>query len=114
MIPRTVFGEEHEMFRSSVRRFLQEEVVPFHDAWEKDGQVDRDLWRKAGAQGYLVPQAPEEYGGAQADFLYNAVIDEEVDEVRDREVLFFGFRECSDPFGFFFLKLERLLAALAS
>lgn len=78
MIPRTVFEEEHEMFRSSVRRFLEEEVIPFHAQWEKDGQVDRELWRKAGAQGYLVPQAPEIYGGAEADFRYNAVIDEEV------------------------------------
>lgn len=78
MIPRTVFEEEHEMFRSSVRRFLEEEVMPFHAQWEKDGQVDRELWRKAGAQGYLVPQAPEIYGGAEADFRYNAVIDEEV------------------------------------
>ncbi|MEM1189771.1 MAG: acyl-CoA dehydrogenase family protein [Pseudomonadota bacterium] len=78
MIPRTVFEEEHEQFRASVRRFLEAEVVPFHDEWEKAGQVDRDLWRKAGAQGYLAPQVPEAFGGAAADFRYNAVIDEEV------------------------------------
>ncbi|MEM1402909.1 MAG: acyl-CoA dehydrogenase family protein [Pseudomonadota bacterium] len=78
MIPRTVYDAEHEMFRESVRRFLQDEVLPHHSEWEKAGQVDRDLWRKAGAQGYLVPQAPEAYGGAEADFRYNAVIDEEV------------------------------------
>ncbi|MEL7045069.1 MAG: acyl-CoA dehydrogenase family protein [Pseudomonadota bacterium] len=78
MIPRTVFDEEHEQFRASVRRFLEAEVVPFHDEWEKAGQVDRDLWRKAGAQGYLAPQVPEAFGGAAADFRYNAVIDEEV------------------------------------
>ncbi|MEO1081783.1 MAG: acyl-CoA dehydrogenase family protein [Pseudomonadota bacterium] len=78
MIPRTVFDEEHEQFRASVRRFLEAEVAPFHDEWEKAGQVDRDLWRKAGAQGYLAPQVPEAFGGAAADFRYNAVIDEEV------------------------------------
>ena len=78
MIPRTVYDAEHEMFRESIRRFLQDEVVPHHAEWEKAGQVDRDLWRKAGAQGYLVPQAPEAYGGSEADFRYNAVIDEEV------------------------------------
>ena len=78
MIPRTVYDAEHEMFRESIRRFLQDEVVPHHAEWEKAGQVDRDLWRKAGAQGYLVPQAPEAYGGAEADFRYNAVVDEEV------------------------------------
>ncbi len=78
MIPRTVYQEEHELFRRNVRRFLEEEVAPHHDAWEKSGQVDREIWRKAGAQGYLVPQAPEAYGGAAADFRYNAIIDEEV------------------------------------
>jgi acyl-CoA dehydrogenase len=78
MIPRTVYDSEHELFRSNVRRFLQEEVEPFHTQWEKDGQVDRELWRKAGSQGYLVPQAPENYGGAAADFRYNAIIAEEV------------------------------------
>jgi alkylation response protein AidB-like acyl-CoA dehydrogenase len=57
MIPRTVYSEEHELFRASVRKFLETEVLPHHDAWEKAGQVDRDLWRKAGAQGYLAPQA---------------------------------------------------------
>lgn len=78
MIPRTVYQEEHELFRRNVRRFLEEEVAPHHDDWEKSGQVDREIWRKAGAQGYLVPQAPEAYGGAEADFRYNAIIDEEV------------------------------------
>jgi acyl-CoA dehydrogenase len=78
MIPRTVYDAEHELFRANVRRFLQEEVAPFHRQWEEEGQVDRELWRKAGAQGYLVPQAPEIYGGAAADFRYNAVIAEEV------------------------------------
>jgi acyl-CoA dehydrogenase len=78
MIPRTVYDEEHEQLRSSVRRFLEDEVIPYHDAWEKAGQVDRDLWRRAGEQGYLAPQVPEAFGGAAADFRYNAVIDEEV------------------------------------
>jgi len=78
VIPRTVYDEEHEQLRGSVRRFLEDEVVPHHDAWEKAGQVDRDLWRRAGEQGYLAPQVPEAYGGAAADFRYNAVIDEEV------------------------------------
>lgn len=78
MIPRTVYAEEHTLFRDNVRRFLQEEVVPHHARWEKEGQVDRELWRKAGAQGYLVPQAPELYGGSEVDFRYNAIIDEEV------------------------------------
>ena len=78
MIPRTVYEPEHEMFRDSVSKFLETEVVPFHAQWEKDGQVDRELWRKAGAQGFLVPTAPEEYGGVGADYRYNAILNEEL------------------------------------
>jgi acyl-CoA dehydrogenase len=77
MIPRTVFEPEHDMFRESVRKFLQAEAVPHHLQWEKDGQVDRALWNKAGEQGFLVPTAPEEYSGVGVDFRYNAIISEE-------------------------------------
>lgn len=78
MIPRTVYEAEHEMFRDSVRKFLETEVVPFHAQWEKDGQVDRELWRKAGAQGFLVPTAAEAYGGVGVDYRYNAILNEEL------------------------------------
>ncbi|OEY65981.1 acyl-CoA dehydrogenase family protein [Marinobacter sp. X15-166B] len=78
MIKRTVFESEHDMFRDSVRKFLTEEAVPYHAQWEKDGQVSRELWVKAGQHGYLCPTVPEAYGGVGADFRYNAVVDEEV------------------------------------
>ncbi|MBB3062128.1 acyl-CoA dehydrogenase family protein [Microbulbifer rhizosphaerae] len=78
MIPRTVFSEEHEQFRDTVRKFLEKEAAPFHSQWEKDGQVDRALWTKAGEMGFLCPQAPEAYGGLEVDFGYNAIIDEEI------------------------------------
>ncbi|GMG87820.1 acyl-CoA dehydrogenase family protein [Biformimicrobium ophioploci] len=78
MIPRTVFNSEHEMFRDSVRKFLEVEAAPFHSQWEKDGQVDRKLWNKAGEMGFLCPQAPEAYGGLALDFGYNAIIAEEI------------------------------------
>ena len=78
MIERKVFEAEHDMFRDSVRKFLEAEAVPFHEQWEKDGQVDRAVWRKAGEQGLLVPTAPEEYGGVGVDFRYNTVVTEEV------------------------------------
>ena len=78
MIKRTVFESEHEMFRDSFRKFLLEEAVPFHEQWEKDGQVSHEFWKKAGAQGYLCPTVPEAYGGSEADFRYNAVVSEEV------------------------------------
>jgi alkylation response protein AidB-like acyl-CoA dehydrogenase len=78
MIPRTVFEPEHELFRDSVRKFLKAEAIPYHEQWEKDGEVDRALWQKAGAQGFLVPTAPEEYGGVGVDFRYNVIVTEEV------------------------------------
>ncbi|GAA4650146.1 acyl-CoA dehydrogenase family protein [Kistimonas scapharcae] len=78
MIPRTVYEPEHEMFRDSVRRFLEKEAVPFHGGWEKAGQIDRALWKKAGEQGFLCPTVPETFGGVDADFRYNAIVDEEI------------------------------------
>jgi alkylation response protein AidB-like acyl-CoA dehydrogenase len=79
MTRRAVFDEEHESFREAVGTFLDKEVVPHHDQWEKDGIVDRDVWAKAGAQGLLGLQLDEEYGGGGTpDFRYNAVIGEEM------------------------------------
>jgi acyl-CoA dehydrogenase len=78
MIKRDVFESEHEMFRDSLNKFLQEEAVPYHAQWEKDGHVSRELWNKAGQHGYLCPTVPEEYGGVGVDFRYNAIVDEEV------------------------------------
>lgn len=78
MIPRTLFSSEHDLFRSSVRKFLEAEAVPFHEQWEKEGQVPKDLWIKAGEQGFLCPCTPEEYGGVGADWLYTAIVDEEI------------------------------------
>jgi alkylation response protein AidB-like acyl-CoA dehydrogenase len=77
MIPRTLFSSEHELFRESVRKFFEQEAVPFHAQWEKDGHIDRALWNKAGEAGMLCSHIPEEYGGMSADFLYSAVVIEE-------------------------------------
>ena len=78
MIPRTLFSDEHEMFRASVRRFVETEIVPHHARWEKDGQVSREVWRKAGEAGLLCPSLPEEYGGPGGDFLMTVVVSEEL------------------------------------
>ncbi|MBB3166874.1 acyl-CoA dehydrogenase family protein [Simiduia aestuariiviva] len=78
MIARTIYQPEHEQFRDSVAKFLEAEAVPFHSEWEKQGSVDRDLWRKAGAQGFLGATIPEADGGLGVDFRYNAIIDEEI------------------------------------
>ncbi len=78
MIERTLFSPEHELFRASFRRFLDEEVRPHYDAWEDQGYVDRAVWLKAGALGFLCPTMPERYGGAGVDRLYSAVVFEEI------------------------------------
>ena len=78
MIPRTLFSSEHEMFRDSVRRFVEREITPHHARWEKQGIVDREIWPKAGAAGLLCPNLPQIYGGAGGDYLFNVVITEEL------------------------------------
>jgi acyl-CoA dehydrogenase len=78
MLPRTIFSEEHELFRSTVRRFVDTEIVPYHRQWERDGIVPRALWRKAGEQGLLCANVPTTYGGAGADWLFNVVVIEEL------------------------------------
>jgi acyl-CoA dehydrogenase len=77
MIPRTLFSPEHETFRDSARRFMEEEVKPRDEKWQEQGYVDRDVWLKAGANGFLCMTMPEEYGGAGADRLYSMVLIEE-------------------------------------
>jgi acyl-CoA dehydrogenase len=78
MIDRTLFNADHEAFRDAFRRFVEKEVAPFHAAWEEQGFVDRELWRKAGANGYLCPTMPEAHGGAGVDKLYSVVQMEEL------------------------------------
>jgi alkylation response protein AidB-like acyl-CoA dehydrogenase len=78
MIERTIFREEHHIFRESVRRFVEREIVPFHGQWEKDGIVPRELWLKAGAEGLLCCTVPEEYGGMGLDYLFDVVVFEEL------------------------------------
>lgn len=76
---RTVYTQEHEAFRSAFRAFLDREAVPFADQWEKAGVVDRAFVKKAGVQGFLAFEVPEEYGGLGIrDFRYNAVMAEEI------------------------------------
>jgi len=75
---RDIFTAEHEDFRSTVRTFFEKEVTPFHEQWEKDGVVPRELWTKAGELGLLCFDVPEEFGGAGVDdFRYNVIVSEE-------------------------------------
>jgi alkylation response protein AidB-like acyl-CoA dehydrogenase len=73
------FEAEHADYRESVRRFIAEEIVPHHEAWERDGIVDRGLFAIAAEAGMLAMQVPERYGGAGVDdFRFNQILDEEV------------------------------------
>jgi alkylation response protein AidB-like acyl-CoA dehydrogenase len=91
--PGRIFQEEHELFRKTVAAFIDREIAPNYERWEKQGQVDREVWKKAGAQGLLMTDTPEEYGGAGADFLYSAVM---IEEMAKRVYAAPGFRLHSD------------------
>jgi alkylation response protein AidB-like acyl-CoA dehydrogenase len=78
MIERTLFDADHQAFRDSFRKFLQNEVAPFHAQWEEQGYVDRDVWLKAGQNGFLCTSLPEQYGGSGADRLYSIIVIEEI------------------------------------
>ena len=78
MFKRTLFNEDHEAFRNTVRRFIEKEITPYHAQWEHDRIVPRELWRKAGAAGMLCCTVPEEYGGLGVDYLFDVVVFEEM------------------------------------
>ncbi|MCP4362894.1 MAG: acyl-CoA dehydrogenase [Chloroflexi bacterium] len=74
---RTLFTEEHLMFQDSARRFVENEIAPFHEQWEKEGIVPRELWLQAGELGFLAMDVPEAYGGlGLEDFRYNVILTE--------------------------------------
>ena len=77
MIPRTIFTEDHDMLRDAARRFMETEVAPHNERWEEQGYVDREVWLKAGAAGFLCASMPEQYGGAGGDRLYSVILMEE-------------------------------------
>jgi len=76
--PRTVFREDHEMLRETIRRFLERECKPRQAQWDLDGKVDRETWLKAGREGLLCTTLDPEWGGAGGDFGHAAVIVEEI------------------------------------
>lgn len=83
MIPRTLFNEEHEAFRTTVRRFFENEIGPFHEKWAEQQHIDRQLWNKAGELGLLCSTMSEQYGGAGVDRLYSIVLMEEQARIGD-------------------------------
>lgn len=86
-LPRTIFNEEHDMFRQSLKDYIAKEITPNNAEWEKNKMVSRESWQKLGANGFLCIQAPEEFGGMNIqDFRYNAIFTEEL-----------GLSGCSGP-----------------
>src|SRR5258707_3939004 len=72
------FGEEHELLRAQIRRFVDEEIKPRALQWEQDGMVPRDVLRRMGELGFLGIRYPAEYGGAEMDTLAKVVLAEEL------------------------------------
>ena len=70
-------SSELQQFRDMVKRFLDKEIKPFYNQWEKDGIIPRDVWHSMGANGLLAVDLPEEYGGSGVSYLYSMVILEE-------------------------------------
>lgn len=73
-----IFHEEHEIFRHSLRNFMEKEVKPYLDAWRQNRQIPREIWRKMGEQGFIGYWLDEKYGGVNADFVYSVVLIEEL------------------------------------
>ncbi len=93
MFDRTIFSEDHNIFRQSVARFVEEEMVPYHEQWEEDGIVPKSLWLKAGEAGLLCLTVPEEYGGAGGDRLHSITV---IEEMGKRNITGPGFYLHSD------------------
>ncbi|MGK0314315.1 MAG: acyl-CoA dehydrogenase [Saprospiraceae bacterium] len=75
------FTEEHNLFRESLRTFLNKEVVPHIDQWEEERRIPRSIWKKMGELGYLGLGYPTAYGGAELDFFYDVIFCEETSRV---------------------------------
>lgn len=76
------FTEEHQLFRASFRDFLQKEVVPYIEQWEKSGTIDRFIWKKFGEMGFLGINYPTQYGGMNLDLFYTVIFLEELQKIK--------------------------------
>ena len=80
-LERNVYNADHEQFRAAFRSWLDKEVVPNHEQWEKDGIAPREIWLEAGKHGFLGYHVPEQYGGGGVDdYKFGAVMQEEVSD----------------------------------
>jgi acyl-CoA dehydrogenase len=72
------YTEDHELFRETLQDFFKKEVIPFLDHWEKEEKVDRSIIKKMGDMGYLALEVDEQYGGLGLDYMYSAILNEEM------------------------------------
>lgn len=112
------FEDEHEIFRDAFRAFMRKEVVPFRDKFLEQGFVDRQIWKKAGDRGFLLPSAPEALGGlGLSDFRYEQIMAEEMGFCGESGALFFLHNTIAAPyilkFGSDALKSKFLPAAIS-
>ena len=75
---RNIFNEEHKLFRESIAEWIEKEIAPKYDEWEKKKQIPREIWQKLGTLGGLCPMAQEKYGGLDGDFLFQTIVTEEL------------------------------------
>ena len=95
---RTVFRDDHELFRQTARRFVEKEISPHLLEWEKAGIVPKSLWLKAGEAGLLCATVPEKYGGSGGDFGHSAVMVEELARANATAVGFTTHSEIVTPY----------------
>ena len=95
---RTVFRDDHDLFRQTARRFVEKEIVPHLAEWEHAGIVPKSLWLKAGEAGLLCATVPEEYGGSGGDFGHSAVMIEELARANATAVGFTTHSEIVAPY----------------
>ncbi|GHE23333.1 acyl-CoA dehydrogenase family protein [Sphingobacterium griseoflavum] len=74
----TLLTDEHQTFRETLRAFIRKEIAPYVDQWEKEGQIDRSIWKKMGEMGFMGLNYPEAYGGLDLDFYYSMIFCEEL------------------------------------
>ena len=88
----------HELFRVSARRFIERECLPFRDAWQTDGKISRDVWRKAGREGFLCSKVSPEFGGGGGDLLHCAILLEEQTKLGFPELCFYLHSDIIAPY----------------
>jgi alkylation response protein AidB-like acyl-CoA dehydrogenase len=77
-MPRTLFDDDHKLFRESAAAFVDREILPRREAIREERRIPKELWRTAGEAGFLGVAIPEQYGGSDVDFRYNAIFNEEL------------------------------------